>query len=113
MTGYASVQNQSANLPHGAGGDTLPNGRLGVEIRSVNSRFLDLSFRLPDELRSMEPVLRQMLTGGLKRGKVELRAAIEPVAARLSARRRSASSSTRRMVSDPPAGDPSLGRGFG
>ena len=77
MTGYASVQNQSANLPHGAGGDTLPNGRLGVEIRSVNSRFLDLSFRLPDELRSMEPVLRQMLTGGLKRGKVELRAAID------------------------------------
>ena len=77
MTGYASVQNQSANLPHGAGGNTLPNGRLGVEIRSVNSRFLDLSFRLPDELRSMEPVLRQMLTGGLKRGKVELRAAID------------------------------------
>ncbi len=77
MTGYASVQNQSANRPGGEGGATLSGGRLGVEIRSVNSRFLDLGFRLPDELRSMEPALRQMLTGSLKRGKVELRAAIE------------------------------------
>jgi uncharacterized protein (TIGR00255 family) len=77
MTGYASVQNQSANRPGGEGGSNLSCGRLGVEIRSVNSRFLDLGFRLPDELRSMEPALRHMLTSGLKRGKVELRVAIE------------------------------------
>jgi hypothetical protein len=51
--------------------------RLGLEIRSVNSRFLDLSFRLPDELRALEPVLRSLLTAQLKRGKVEVRAAIE------------------------------------
>ncbi len=55
----------------------MHNGRLGIEIRSVNSRFLDLSFRLPDELRSFEPALRTLLTSRLKRGKVEVRAAID------------------------------------
>ncbi len=30
-----------------------------VELRSVNSRFLDLAFRLPDELRGLEPALRE------------------------------------------------------
>ena len=54
-----------------------PAGRLGIEIRSVNSRFLDLSFRLPDELRPSEPALRELLATKLKRGKVEVRAAIE------------------------------------
>jgi uncharacterized protein (TIGR00255 family) len=49
--------------------------RLGLEIRSVNSRFLDLTFRLPDELRPFEPALRELLTAKLKRGKVEVRAA--------------------------------------
>lgn len=77
MTGYASAQ-------HGAsatGAETDARGpqarRLGLEIRSVNSRFLDLSFRLPDELRALEPVLRTLLTSQLKRGKVEVRAALE------------------------------------
>ena len=53
------------------------NARLGLEIRSVNSRFLDLAFRLPDELRQAEPVLRELLTARLKRGKVEVRVALE------------------------------------
>jgi uncharacterized protein (TIGR00255 family) len=74
MTGYASAQ-------HGAsaedGGVSGRNSRLGLEIRSVNSRFLDLSFRLPDELRAHEPALRALLTARLKRGKVEVRAAID------------------------------------
>jgi uncharacterized protein (TIGR00255 family) len=47
---------------------------LGLEIRSVNSRFLDLSFRLPDELRAFEPALRELVTQHIKRGKVEVRA---------------------------------------
>ena len=51
--------------------------RLGLEIRAVNSRFLDLTFRLPDDLRSQEPALRALLTSRLKRGKVEVRAAID------------------------------------
>lgn len=74
MTGYASAQHGAS-----AAGAEAPIGkrRLGLEIRSVNSRFLDLSFRLPDELRVHEPALRTLLTSRLKRGKVEVRAAIE------------------------------------
>ncbi|MDA8444624.1 YicC/YloC family endoribonuclease [Paracidovorax valerianellae] len=74
MTGYASAQ-QSASA--GGGETDGRTRRLGLEIRSVNSRFLDLSFRLPDELRAQEPVLRGLLTARLKRGKVEVRASIE------------------------------------
>jgi uncharacterized protein (TIGR00255 family) len=44
-----------------------------VELRSVNGRFLDLGFRLPDELRSLEPALRDLLTAAFRRGKIELR----------------------------------------
>jgi uncharacterized protein YicC (UPF0701 family) len=43
----------------------------------VNGRFLDLSFKLPDELRALEPALREIVTAGLRRGKVELRAALQ------------------------------------
>jgi uncharacterized protein (TIGR00255 family) len=46
-----------------------------VELRSVNGRFLDLGFRLPDEFRSLEPALRDLITGTFRRGKVELRLA--------------------------------------
>jgi uncharacterized protein (TIGR00255 family) len=78
MTGYASAQ--SSPQPGAAGHEgakATPTGRLGIEIRSVNSRFLDLAFRLGDELRASEPALRELITGRLKRGKVEVRAAIE------------------------------------
>ncbi len=44
-----------------------------VELRSVNGRFLDLGFRLPDELRSLEPALRDLLVARFRRGKIELR----------------------------------------
>lgn len=77
MTGYASVQSQSGAGAAALGGATVAGGRLGIEIRSVNSRFLDMSLRLPDELRGSEPALRELLTSKLKRGKVEVRAAIE------------------------------------
>src|SRR5690606_28024801 len=49
-------------------------GTLALELRSVNSRYLDLHFRLPDELRQMETPLRELLTAQLGRGKVEVRA---------------------------------------
>lgn len=78
MTGYASAQmdvGQSAAPDAVARSETA--ARLGVEIRSVNSRFLDLNFRLADELRAAEPALRELLTRRLRRGKVELRAAVE------------------------------------
>jgi uncharacterized protein (TIGR00255 family) len=73
MTGFASAQNTpSSDNQEGGGNAQTP--RLNVEIRSVNSRFLDLSFRLPEELRQAEPALRELLSAKLKRGKVELRA---------------------------------------
>ena len=74
MTGYASVQHAPASTEDNASASHM---RLGLEIRAVNSRFLDLTFRLPDELRSQEPALRALLTNRLKRGKVEVRAAID------------------------------------
>lgn len=49
-------------------------GTLNIEIRSVNSRFLDLNFRLPDDLRMVEAPLRDMLSREIARGKVDIRA---------------------------------------
>jgi len=73
MTGYATAQ--YSGPADEAGRDPLPV--LGMEIRSVNSRFLDLTFKMSDELRGTEPALRDLLGARLKRGKVEVRAWIE------------------------------------
>ena len=77
MTGYASAQQGSGFPGPEAGAARPPASHLGLEIRSVNSRFLDLSFRLPEDLRQFEPALRELVIGKLKRGKVEVRASIE------------------------------------
>ena len=61
MTGYASAAREFAY------------GALNLELRSLNHRYLDLQFRLPDDLRSVEPVLRETLAAQLTRGKVECR----------------------------------------
>ena len=61
MTGYAHRS------------EDTPLGRATIEVRSVNSRFTDLQFRLSDELRSIEPLLREQITGVVSRGKVECR----------------------------------------
>ena len=74
MTGYASVQSSTPAAEANAETSATPAMRFGLEIRSVNSRFLDLSFRLPDELRHTEPALREHITQHIKRGKVEVRA---------------------------------------
>jgi uncharacterized protein (TIGR00255 family) len=71
MTGYASLQ---AN-PEVHTGQT--GCQIGMEIRSVNSRFLDLTFKLNDELRPSEPALRELLSKAFKRGKIEVRGWIE------------------------------------
>jgi uncharacterized protein (TIGR00255 family) len=65
MTGYASAQTELAS-------DTAnsPALRLGLEIRSVNSRFLDLTFKMPEELRQHEAAMRELVTKHLKRGNV-------------------------------------------
>jgi uncharacterized protein (TIGR00255 family) len=61
MTGYAVA---SADSPRGA---------LSLELRSVNSRFLDVQLRVADELRSAEPALRELISGRIGRGKVDCR----------------------------------------
>ncbi len=85
MTGYASASAgvTSAHLSaahsgaqtdaaaHKQQGPAQPH--LSIELRSVNGRFLDLGFRLPDEFRSLEPALRELLTTAFRRGKIELR----------------------------------------
>jgi uncharacterized protein (TIGR00255 family) len=81
MTGYAAVQSSMAQSAPETDSGADASSRLGVEIRSVNSRFLDLAFRLPDELRQAEPALRELLTGKLKRGKVEVRVSLESTSA--------------------------------
>lgn len=65
MTGYASVAAEQ-------GGQ-----RVTVELRSVNARYLELHFRLADEVRSLEPQLRERLQRELMRGKVECRIAVQ------------------------------------
>lgn len=61
MTGFASVQSVTRA------------GTLSLELRSVNSRFLDLNFRMADDLRMAEPLIREKLNKALSRGKVECR----------------------------------------
>ena len=70
MTGYANVQKSTVT---GAESTPASAQQIGVELRSVNSRFLDISFRLPDAARNLESGFREQLTRNLRRGKVELR----------------------------------------
>ncbi|HTS20555.1 MAG TPA: YicC/YloC family endoribonuclease [Casimicrobiaceae bacterium] len=51
----------------------LPGFSLTVELRSVNHRYLDVQLKLPDELRALDAALRDLLTGELRRGKVDCR----------------------------------------
>ena len=81
MTGYASAQRSAAPAGSGADARSPAAQRLGLEIRSVNSRFLDLTFKLPDDLRPHEPALRELLTAKLKRGKVEVRGSVDSASA--------------------------------
>lgn len=55
-------------------------GPVTAELKSVNSRFLDLSVRFPDELRSVEPALREAIGARVNRGKMECRLSLSRVA---------------------------------
>jgi uncharacterized protein (TIGR00255 family) len=59
MTGFASVERQ------------YDFGRLAWEVRSVNHRYLEIGFRVPEEFRALEPEIRQILGSHLSRGKVD------------------------------------------
>src|SRR5436309_741364 len=61
MTGYAAAAADS------------PRGTLSLELRSVNARFLDLQFRVAEELRPLEPKLRDLILARVARGKVDCR----------------------------------------
>ncbi|UDG82911.1 YicC/YloC family endoribonuclease [Candidatus Vallotia lariciata] len=77
MTGYASVTRELLiNGAFGISGSTY-TASISVELRSVNSRFLDLNFRMPEEVRTCEPILRDMLTNCLSRGKIDFRVHIQ------------------------------------
>lgn len=71
MTGFASAASEAPSGPGGNG------AAVTAELRSVNGRFLDLSLRLSDELRGLEPALRELIGGAVRRGKVELRMAAQ------------------------------------
>ena len=64
MTGYASATR------------TLARCVLSVELRSVNSRYLDVAFRLPEELRAVESQLRELIGSRVNRGKLDCRASL-------------------------------------
>eukprot|EP00456_Euglypha_rotunda_P046878 TRINITY_DN37360_c0_g1_i12.p1 TRINITY_DN37360_c0_g1~~TRINITY_DN37360_c0_g1_i12.p1 ORF type:complete len:138 (-),score=30.01 TRINITY_DN37360_c0_g1_i12:16-429(-) len=76
MTGYASASTgTSATGENASESGHGPSAGVVVDLRSVNSRFLDIAFRMPDEMRALEPALRELITGQLRRGKIELRLA--------------------------------------
>jgi uncharacterized protein (TIGR00255 family) len=80
MTGYASATERGQSGTPTVSADPPRTGRsnaVTVELRSVNSRFLDLALRLPDDYRALEPALREALTAAFKRGKIELRLSVE------------------------------------
>lgn len=55
-----------------AGERGTPWGVLGCELRSVNHRFLEIGLRLGEDLRALEPVLRERIAARIQRGKLEL-----------------------------------------
>ncbi len=61
MTGFAALERE------------ITNGVLIVELRSVNHRYLELQLKLDDSLRGFEPLVRELVTAKLGRGKVECR----------------------------------------
>jgi uncharacterized protein (TIGR00255 family) len=61
MTGFAATTRET------------PQGNLALELRTVNHRYLDVSFRLDENLRALEPALREAIAARTGRGKVECR----------------------------------------
>ena len=69
MTAYANTESAT------------PQGWLACEVRAVNSRFLEVGVRLPDELRALEPLVREHVAARLARGKVDATFRYRPPAA--------------------------------
>ncbi len=69
MTGYAALTREIAQ------------GSLFLELKSVNNRFLDVQFRVVEELRAFEPGLRELIAAKINRGKLDCRVNFTPAAA--------------------------------
>ena len=67
MTGFAAAAHESAQ------------GSLGVELKTVNHRYLEFQVRIPEELRSLEPAMREAVAAKLTRGKVDCRVTYTPL----------------------------------
>jgi uncharacterized protein (TIGR00255 family) len=67
MTGFAAAAHESAL------------GHLGVDIRTVNHRYLEFQARMPEELRALEPAMREAVGAKLTRGKVDCRITFTPL----------------------------------
>ncbi len=69
MTGFAAATREVAG------------GQLAVELKSVNHRYLEFQCRMAEDLRILEPVLREAVAAGLTRGKVDCRLTFTPAGA--------------------------------
>ncbi|MBL8510752.1 MAG: YicC family protein [Betaproteobacteria bacterium] len=70
MTGYAAVNAE------------VPGGRFALEVKSVNHRYLEFQSRMPEDVRSLEHAMREMVAAQLSRGKVDCRVTFTPIASR-------------------------------
>ena len=68
MTGFAAAAHESAQ------------GSVGIEIKTVNHRYLEFQTRIPEELRILEPAMREAVAARLTRGKVDCRVTYTPIA---------------------------------
>ena len=70
MTGFAAVSAE------------VSGGRFALELKTVNHRYLEFQTRMPDDLRSLEQSMRELVAASLTRGKVECRITFTPIATR-------------------------------
>ena len=70
MTGFSAVTGE------------VPGGRFAMELKSVNHRYLEFQTRMPEELRLLEPAMRELVAAALTRGKVDCRVTFTTVATR-------------------------------
>ncbi len=70
MTGFAAVAGE------------VPGGRFALELKSVNHRYLEFQTRMPEDLRTHEPQMRELVAAALSRGKVDCRVTFTAVATR-------------------------------
>src|SRR5687767_2356992 len=73
MTGFAAAARESAH------------GSLAVDVKTVNHRYLEFMLRMPEELRPLEPAMREAIASRLTRGKVDCRVTFTPATAKARA----------------------------